>query len=103
MYSITTSFGNKKYNGINLNLEKKKQYAFVQKDGDSFQVRQGNTNVLLETFSGPDAEQKAKDKVSALHKEHKPDSENKGKTARTRENLEDDPNLTEKEKNKLDI
>jgi hypothetical protein len=55
--------------------------AFIKKSGSKFQVRQGNNNELLATFS---SRKKAESKVQKLHKKFKPKSSNRGKNAARR-------------------
>lgn len=57
--------------------------AFVRKSDGSFQVRQGNNNDLLTTFSGKDAAKKAREEVARLHRKNKPKTSNRGKSAKT--------------------
>lgn len=52
--------------------------AFVKREGGRFAVRQGNTGALLSTHA---TRKEATDRVAALHREHKPKSGNRGKTA----------------------
>lgn len=53
--------------------------AFVRKVGNRYQVRQGNNNDLLATFSSKKA---ADDEVERLHKKNKPKSSNRGASAK---------------------
>lgn len=55
--------------------------AFIKKVGSRFQVRQGNNNDLLSTFS---SRKKAEAEVNRLHKKNKPKSGNRGKSAKKR-------------------
>jgi len=55
--------------------------AFIKKSGKKFQVRQGNNNELLSSFS---SREKAEKKVKALHKKFKPKASNRGKNAARR-------------------
>lgn len=52
--------------------------AFVKKSGSKYQVRQGNNNDLLSTFS---SKTKAEAEVKRLHKKNKPKSSNRGGSA----------------------
>ena len=52
--------------------------AFVKQSGGKYQVRQGNNNDLLKTFS---SRQKADDYVQELHRKNDPKSSNRGKNA----------------------
>ena len=53
--------------------------AFIKKNGARYQVRQGNNNDLLGSFSSRAAAQK---EVNRLHKKNKPSSTNRGTSAR---------------------
>lgn len=55
--------------------------AFIKKVGSRFQVRQGNNNDLLSSFS---SRKKAEKEVKRLHKKNKPKSSNRGKSANKR-------------------
>lgn len=55
--------------------------AFIVKSGKRFQVRQGNNNDLLSSFSTRKA---AKVEVGKLHKKNKPKTSNRGKSAKKR-------------------
>ena len=52
--------------------------AFIRKVGSKYQVRQGNNNDLLGSFSSRDAAQK---EVDRLHRKNKPKASNRGKSA----------------------
>ena len=55
--------------------------AFVKKVGRRYQVRQGNNNDLLSTFSG---RARAAKEVKRLHKKNKPKASNRGGNAARR-------------------
>ena len=55
--------------------------AYVKKSGKRFQVRQGNNNDLLSSFSTRKA---AEEEMDRLHRKNKPKSSNRGGSARKR-------------------
>jgi len=58
--------------------------AFTKKTKTGVQVRQGNNNDLLTTFTGKNAAKRANAEVKRLHKKNKPKASNRGKSARKR-------------------
>lgn len=62
-----------------------KDYAFIKKTSGGFEVRQGNNNVLLKSFTGDKAEEDARAMLTKLHKTFNPEKRNRGKTAEKRE------------------
>jgi hypothetical protein len=53
--------------------------AFIKKAGSRYQVRQGNNNKLLSSFSSKKDAEEERDK---LHRKNKPSGSNKGASAR---------------------
>ncbi len=55
--------------------------AFVVKKGKRYQVRQGNSEAFLKSFT---TRAKANEYVAFLHKKNKPEAKNKGTVAKKR-------------------
>lgn len=62
-----------------------KEYAFVEKTEKGFVVKKGNTGEVLGRFTGENAEKRAKEMATLLHKKHNPLQKNRGKVAEKRE------------------
>lgn len=65
--------------------------AFIRKArGEGWNVHHGLTGEILQNFRGRDAKTRASREMGRLHREHNPESENRGQRAERRDRMRDD-------------